>query len=59
MTIITKSCATQLFRVNDNVEAVTLYSKVDGGTIYFLPPFLFHPFPFFPPLPTLPLEVTP
>ena len=42
--------------IHDNVEAVKLYSKVDGGTLYFLPPFLSLPFPFLPSLPTIPLE---
>ena len=42
--------------VHDNVKAVKLYSKVDGGTLYVLPPFLSPPFPFLPPLPIIPLE---
>jgi len=52
------SRATQLLRYMTNVEAVKLYSKVDGGTLYFLAPFLSPSFPF-PPLSTLPLEVAP
>ena len=56
MTIITQESCHSVVQVHDNVEAVKLYSKVDGGTLYFLPPFLSPPFPFLSPLPTTPLE---
>ena len=51
MTIITQESCHSFVQVHDNVKAVKLYSKVDGGTLYFLPPF-----PFLPSLPTIPLE---
>ena len=47
MTIITQESCHSVVQVHDNVEAVKLYSKVDGGTA---------PFPFLPPLSIIPLE---
>jgi len=49
MTTVTHESCHSVVQVHDNVLAVKLYSKVDGGTLYFLPPF-----PFFPPLHILP-----
>ena len=46
MTIITQESCHFVVQVHDNVEAVKLYSKVDGGTLYFLVPFLSPSFPF-------------
>ena len=58
--ITTQESCHSAVQVHENVEAVKLYSKVDGGTLYFLPPFLSPPFlisllSLFPPLRSDPL----
>ena len=50
MTTITQESCHSVVQVHDNVDAVKLYSKVYGGTLYFLVPFLSPPFLFSPPL---------
>ena len=54
MTIITQESCHSVVQVHDNVEAVKLYSLMVELYIFSLP-FSPPPFPFLPPLPTIPL----
>jgi len=56
MTIITQGSCHSVVQVHDNVEAVKLYSKVDGGTLYFFPPFSLPSLSFSPFSPHHPLR---
>ena len=58
ITIITQESCRSVVEVHDNVEAVKLYSKVDGGTI-FSRSLLCPSFPFPPSLSTIHLEAAP